>query len=78
MGRIVPYIRTEAVNGNTVTITEDEREYLGQRIGKSPKISQMLLLGKLVNDPRELAQKLDADAPDTGGDSDYEASVIDD
>jgi len=30
-----------------------------------------------MNDTRQIAQKLDLDAVDTGGDADYEATTID-
>lgn len=68
---VVPYLKPE-------DLSESDREYLGDRLAKGPGISQFLEMGKLVNDPRQLAAKLDADAPDTGGDSDYESAVIDD
>lgn len=67
----VPYV-------TPATLSEDDRAYLADRVSKGAAIAQLIEMGKLVNDPRQLAQKLDADAPDTGGDSDYEASVIDD
>ena len=60
----------------TTAYSEADREYLGNRIGKSPKISEVLQLGKLSNDVRQLAQKLDQDSGVT--DTNYEAATIDD
>jgi hypothetical protein len=68
---VVPYT-------TPASLSEADRSYLGDRISKGPAIAQLLEMGKLVNDPRQLAQKLDADSGDTGGDADYEATVIDD
>ena len=67
----VPYI-------TSASLSESDREYLGDRVSKGAAIAQLLEMGKLVNDPRQLAQKLDADSADTGGDADYESAVIDD
>ena len=45
----------------TTTYTDADREYLGNRMAKSPAICQVLELGRLMNDTRQLAAALDAD-----------------
>lgn len=65
----VPYTRTE-------TLTDADREYLALRSPMSPKAAQLLEMNKLVNDVRQIAQKLDTD-PGVS-DTDYEATTIDD
>lgn len=61
----------------TTTYSAADREYLGNRIGKSPKISEVLELGKLANDVRQLAQKLDTDTG-LAQQGTYESAVIND
>jgi len=67
MPNIVPY---------TSTYSNEDLDYLGKRLAKSPKISELLDLGKIRNDLRELAEKLDLDAGVS--DTDYTAEVVDD
>jgi len=60
----------------TTSYTDEDLEYLGNRLGSSPAIAQLLGLGKVARDLRQLAAKLDQDTGVT--DADYVAATIDD
>lgn len=61
----------------TTVLSEADREYLGNRLSKSPKICELLEIGKLANDVRQLTQKLDTDGGLAQAGT-YETEVVDD
>lgn len=73
----VPYTRTD-------TLTDADREYLAVRVSNGPAVAQLLGMGEIVTNQRQLVERLDLDtgladsAVTTGNNADsYSQAVLD-